>query len=174
MAILTNAQIANLLAVPKPISRKQVVHLKTKGKANGRGDVESKVRVVTSGRGRRTFQITASKKRRPLQFSIILSFSWYGRQINLIRCNGHHREHTNLIEERSKIGVQAIPANTFHIHVATHRYQLEPESDAEAYAEPTDRYFSFVGAIEFLCNHYGFYLEDDDYGSILPLFRDQP
>lgn len=69
------------------------------------------------------------------------------------------------------MGVRSIPANTCHIHMATHRYQLAGH-DAEWYAEPTAAYFSFCGAIEFIAGKFGFYIPDDPYGYLLPMFRD--
>ncbi|MEX2174409.1 MAG: hypothetical protein WD872_08605 [Pirellulaceae bacterium] len=170
MAILSDAKIALLLADPKPIRRRKLAWLKIPGKPNSRSEGE-RCLTITSDNGR-VFRVVACKKRRPFQFSIILAFTWYRQQINLVRCNGHHREHTNKIEDRTKSGVRGIPANTFHIHYATQRYQLAGQA-AESYAEPTSDYFSFESAIEFLCSRFGFYLSDDTYPMLYPLFGPQ-
>jgi hypothetical protein len=169
MAILQDIQIAALLADPKPILRGDIAKLKN-GKPNRRGEIEAKLPVTSKARKR--FTVTSALRSDPLKFSIILSYSYYGRHINLIRCNGHHREHTNVLEKASGEGIVHIPANTFHIHRATYRYQVA-DMDAEWYAEPTNGYFSFKGAVEFMCSNFGFYLKDDDYGCLYPLLKSE-
>ncbi len=78
-----------------------------------------------------------------LDFSVILtvrvpkSTAWF----RLRRYNGKSHEHTNQIKDQTFYG--------FHIHTATERYQdLGPREDS--YAEPTDRYGDFHGAMRCL------------------------
>ena len=60
--ILTDSQIANLLADPKPILRKQIALLKNKPTLNTRGDWEAKLRITA--KSRRTFIVIANHKKK--------------------------------------------------------------------------------------------------------------
>ena len=87
--------------------------------------------------------ILRQSKLNPLDFSIILAIRVpKSNQIfRLRRYNGKSHEHTNHIED--------VTFYDFHIHTATERYQqLGPREDA--YAEPTDRYGDFHGALRCL------------------------
>ena len=94
-----------------------------------------------------------------LDFSVILavrvpgSSQWFW----LRRCNGRH-EHTNRIE--------GVTFHDFHIHVATERYQ-EFGAREDAYAEPTDRYDDFDGALRCLIDEANF---SEPHGSQRGLF----
>ena len=79
----------------------------------------------------------------PLDFSIILAVRVPGsnRLFRLRRYNGKSHEHTNHIED--------VTFYDFHIHTATERYQ-EIGTREDAYAEPTDRYGDFYGALRCL------------------------
>jgi hypothetical protein len=99
-------------------------------------------------------------------FSIILSYVSRGKDINLIRCNGHHAAHTNFLEK------QQIPRNTAHIHQLTERYQLLGKP--EGYAEPTNEYHSAASALEYLCNRFSIIdrmNENDGYTKRYPLLE---
>ncbi len=76
-----------------------------------------------------------------LDFSVILA--WLppntSQIFRLRRYNGKSHEHTNTLERKTFYG--------FHIHMATERYQLQSGMDEDAYAEPTDRYADFQGAL---------------------------
>ena len=78
-----------------------------------------------------------------LDFSIILAVRIpQSTQIYRIRrYNGKSHEHTNIIEN--------ITFFDFHIHIATERYQ-EIGTREDAYAELTDRYGDFLGALQCL------------------------
>ena len=78
-----------------------------------------------------------------LNFSVILAVRVpQSNQIfRLRRYNGKSHEHTNHIE--------GMKFYDFHIHVATERYQ-EIGTREDAYAEPTDRYGDFQGALRCL------------------------
>ena len=75
-----------------------------------------------------------------LNFSVILAVRVpQSNQIfRLRRYNGKSHEHTNHIED--------VKFYDFHIHIATERYQ-EIGTREDAYAEPTDRYGDFQGAL---------------------------
>ena len=94
-----------------------------------RGDEGSKFRLIF-----RQNQIN------PLDFSIILAVrvSQSNQIFRLRRYNGKSHEHTNHIEDTTFYD--------FHIHIATERYQ-EFGTREDAYAEPTDRYGDFHGAL---------------------------
>lgn len=78
-----------------------------------------------------------------LNFSVILAVRVpQSNQIfRLRRYNGKSHEHTNHIE--------GMKFYDFHIHIATERYQ-EIGTREDAYAEPTDRYGNFQGALRCL------------------------
>ena len=78
-----------------------------------------------------------------LDFSVILAVRVPGSSqlFRLRRYNGKSQEHSNRIE-----GVEFYD---FHIHVATERYQ-EFGTREDAYAEPTDRYGDYSGALQCL------------------------
>jgi hypothetical protein len=75
----------------------------------------------------------------------------------LIRYNGKSHEHTNLIEGESLYD--------FHIHKATQRYQ-EIGAREDTFAEPTDRFADFQGAIKCLANDCGFQKPYDPQGKL--------
>ncbi len=98
-----------------------------------------------------------------LDFSIILGV--VSKETNLVfrlrRYNGKSHEHTNRIEGDSFYG--------FHIHTATERYQdLGPKEDS--FAEPTDRYGDFNGAVMCMIEDCGFRIQP---GSQTDLFEGQ-
>ena len=78
-----------------------------------------------------------------LDFSVILGIRipQSNQVFRLRRYNGKSHQHTNHIEASSFYD--------FHIHLATERYQ-EFGTREDAYAEPTDRYESFQGALSCL------------------------
>ena len=87
--------------------------------------------------------ILRQNKINPLDFSIILAVRVPGSNqiFRLRRYNGKSHEHTNHIED--------VTFYDFHIHVATERYQ-DIGTREDAYAEPTDRYGDFHGALRCL------------------------
>ena len=76
-----------------------------------------------------------------LDFSIILAVRvpQSNQVFRLRRCNGRSHEHTNHIE--------GVTFYDFHIHLATERYQALGAREDE-YAEPTDRYGDYRGALQ--------------------------
>lgn len=79
----------------------------------------------------------------PFDFSIILAVRVpsSNRLFRLRRHNGKSHEHSNRLEGTRFYG--------FHIHCATERYQ-ELGAREDSYAEPTDRYADWQGALECL------------------------
>ena len=88
-------------------------------------------------------QILSQNKINPLDFSVVLAVRVPGSSqlFRRRRYNGKSQEHTNRIE--------GVKFYDFHIHVATERYQ-EFGTREDAYAEPTDRYRDFHGAVRCL------------------------
>ena len=86
-----------------------------------------------------------------LDFSVILAYSVSSSsQVFLLRrYNGKSHEHTNKIERQTFYD--------FHIHFATERYQRSGWKD-EAYAEVTNRYGDFQGALDCLIQDCGLVL----------------
>ncbi len=167
--ILTDGQIAELLSEKKPITSSQVLALQHGLRRTNRNELESRL-TIQSDTGR-SYTIIATRRdpvRRPRGFSIKLNYVYFGKPINLIRCNGWHAPHQNFLEN------ETLPKNIFHVHYATERYQLSGvECCAEQYAKATDHFTSFEGAIEYTASpSFGFVLTDDDYGTRLPLFED--
>ena len=80
-----------------------------------------------------------------LDFSVILAVRVpaSNQVFRLRRYNGKSHEHTNHIED--------VTFYDFHIHFATERYQERGERE-DAYAEPTNRYGDFQGALRCLIN----------------------
>ena len=79
----------------------------------------------------------------PLDFSVILSvrIAQSNMVFRLRRYNGKSHEHTNHIERHTFYD--------YHVHMATERYQRAGRT-ADGYAEPTDRYSDFRGALRCL------------------------
>ncbi len=151
--VITDAQISAWLEERKPITAAQIKSLQNalKPKANRPDSLERNIAVRSlSGR---TFHIAARRHaKNQLDFSVRLSIYWRKKWINLIRCNGHHAPHTNAIERGT--ADWRIPAKTPHVHYATERYQLA-DMAIETFAKPAAGYVNFVGAVEYLCTHFG-------------------
>ena len=97
-----------------------------------------------NGDGESEFRLILRQNRiNPLDFPIILAVRVLGSNqvFRLRRYNGKSHEHTNHIED--------VTFYDFHIHMATERYQ-EIGTREDAYAEPTDRYGDFYGALRCL------------------------
>jgi hypothetical protein len=85
----------------------------------------------------------------PLDFSVILAFRPTGltQLFRLRRYNGKSHEHTNTLERSTFYD--------FHIHTATERYQ-DSGLREDTFAEPTDRFVDFQGAIRCMLDDCGF------------------
>jgi hypothetical protein len=104
---------------------------------------------LTGGGGNEFRVILRKNMVNPLDFSIILAVRVLGSNtiFRLRRYNGKSHEHTNHLE--------GVTFYDFHIHIATERYQ-EIGTREDAYAEPTDRYGDFNGALLCLLNDANF------------------
>jgi len=85
----------------------------------------------------------------PLDFSVILAYRppKSNQLFRLRRYNGKSHEHTNTLEGQTFYD--------FHIHTATERYQ-EADLREDWFAEPTDRYADFTGAVQCMLKNCGF------------------
>ena len=104
---------------------------------------------LASGAGNEFCVVLRKNTINALDFSIILAVRVPNSNtiFRLRRYNGKSHEHTNHIEGDTFYD--------FHIHVATERYQ-EIGTREDAYAEPTDRYGDFHGALECLLDDASF------------------
>ncbi|MDR1020143.1 MAG: hypothetical protein LBL73_05240 [Synergistaceae bacterium] len=84
----------------------------------------------------------------PNDFSVGLRITFQdGSKFNIMRCNGNHGRHKNLIEQERI-------EDLCHVHIATSRYIVSGLS-AEGFAENTSEYKTVEGALEYLmkrCN----------------------
>ncbi len=141
--MLTDEQIAALLAEPKrvvtdPLSslRRKGAHLEATAKvaADSNADFRVVVRVSTVN---------------PHNFSVILMHRPRGGVwLRLRRYNGRSHFHTNRLEGNRFYA--------YHIHTATERYAATGGADLESYAEATDRYADYRGAYRCLLRDCGF------------------
>ena len=102
------------------------------------GDNENKFRIIA----RQSNSI-------PLDFSVILTVivPSSNQNFRLRRYNGWTNPHINRIEREEVDG--------FHIHFATERYQRRGQKE-DSYAEQTDRYSDFDGALQCLIDDANF------------------
>ena len=132
----SDLEIASLVQERKPLPAdwRNRIHLRPKrghdeGQLDLSGDAKSEFRLIL-----RRSSIN------PLDFSIILAVRAPRSNVlfRLRRYNGRSHEHTNHIED--------VTFYDFHIHCATERYQ-EIGAREDAYADQTDRYGGFDGAL---------------------------
>lgn len=99
--------------------------------------------VVTGDNGNQFRIIVRQNYSKPLDFSVILTVvpPLSNLDFRLRRYNGWTNPHNNRIEKEEVHG--------FHIHYATERYQLRGLKE-DAYAQATDRYDDFDGALRCL------------------------
>ena len=148
---LTDAEISELLAEPKrcdgALLQKLVRNMRHK-KGPGAGYMENSIEIARlSPEEGRFYIIVRVNIENPLDFSVILGYSSGGSRIfRLRRCNGKSHEHTNRIEK--------VKFYDFHIHMATERYQRAGMKE-DRYAEVTDRYADFRGALRCLASDCG-------------------
>lgn len=117
---------------------------------------------LTGENGHQFRLILRQNRLNPLDFTVILAYcpAESNQIFRLCRYNGKSHAHTNRLEEKTFYG--------FHIHRATERYQ-ELGSAEDAYAELTDKYADFSGAISCLLKDCAFITESDKHPN---LFRD--
>ena len=92
-------------------------------------------------------------------FSIVLAVRvpQSNQLFRLRRCNGRSHEHTNHIE--------GVTFYDFHIHFATERYQALGARE-DAYAESTDRYGDYHGALQCLIADANFEVPPEPQGDL--------
>lgn len=135
----SDEEIAALVEERKPLPEDWRNRIRLRPK---RGHDERDLELTGDG-GAEFRLILRQNKINPLDFSIILAVRVpnSNQVFRLRRYNGKSHEHTNHIEDRTFYD--------FHIHMATERYQ-EIGTREDAYAEPTDRYGDFHGALRCL------------------------
>ena len=137
-SILSDAEIATLVAMPKTAPPNFRAKLKLKEKRETR---HKEAQVLCHGdNGERFFIRLRQNSLNVLDFSVILAFAMPGqsRLFRLRRLNGSSHPHTNPIERNRLVG--------FHRHMATERYQLLGMHE-ETYAEAATDYADIWGAL---------------------------
>lgn len=156
MAIVhTDHEIASLLCECKPLPTSWQHETKLVAKS---GHKENQLDV--QGEDGTAFRLILRQSTlNVLDFSIILASldSKSNRVFRLRRYNGKSHEHTNRIEQDTFYD--------FHIYKATERYQELGERE-DGYAEPTDRYESFQGALACLIEDAYFKFPVEPQGSL--------
>ena len=147
--IYTDAEIAALIAEPKPVTQRQGNFITRKlnryetATINVLGDAGSDFRVIFR-----------PNRQNPSNFSIVLAVQPVegGHIFHLRRYDGRHW-HRNRLESTSRNKDRFYD---FHIHTATERYQESSFPD-DGYAEVTDRYHDMDGAIKYMAGDAGLY-----------------
>lgn len=149
-AFLTDHEIEELIREPKPLGTNWRRRFATKAK-HGHRERELNVAGVC---GSQFKVILRESIPNPLGFSVILAYSppTTNQLFRLRRYNGKDHEHTNKLEKQSFFA--------FHIHAATERYQRSGFRE-DAFAEPTNRFSSFAGAVTCMLRDCGFVLPDN-------------
>ena len=145
-AFFSDNEIAGLIAEVKPLLPDWHSRMTLKPK---RGHREREVDVKGEG-GSRFRLILRQAALNPLDFPVILAVlvPKTNQVFRLLRCNGKSHEHTNRLERETFYD--------FHIHRATERYQKEEGYREDGYAEVTDKYSDFEGALGTLFDEGGF------------------
>jgi hypothetical protein len=154
-AQLTDAEIARLLAVSKPLLRDFRSRIQTRPK---RGHEERELDVAAED-GSSFRLILRRSVANALDFSVILAYRIPGTNqvFRLRRYNGKSHEHTNPLEGETFYD--------FHVHTATERYQ-DSGLREDTFAEPTDRFADFDGALRCLLTECGLVLPEDPQESL--------
>ena len=142
---LSDETIGSLLAEQKVLPEDFLAHAKLRYK-HGHKEFE---REITGEKGSAFRLVLRQSESNPLDFSIILLYlpKDSSQQFRLRRHNGKSHEHTNPLEKNTFYG--------FHIHTATSRYQQSGHRE-DTYAEETNRYADYHGAIECMLRDCGF------------------
>jgi len=135
----TDVEIADLIATAKSPTppRENLPELSTSGG-------HERASALFIGEDGNQFRVILRRSRiNPFDFSAILTVRVPNstRYFRLLRYNGRSHPHRNHLEGTKLHG--------FHIHRATERYQRSGHSE-DAYAESTDRYDSWEGAVSCL------------------------
>ena len=149
VAKYSDAEIAQLLTESKILPPRFLTWPKMKERT---GHKERDL-PVTGADGNEFKLILRQSNFNPLDFSIILAFRPPGTNqlFRLMRFNGKSHQHTNKLER--------VSFYDFHIHTATERYQ-EIGTREDAYAERTDRYSDYYGALQCMLSDCNFEITD--------------
>lgn len=147
---MTDEEIRSLIELPKIISQKNFAKLCALEPSSG---AYRRADVIIKGTEDVTFRVHGRLSiDDPSDFSAILSAKTRQQDIILIRCNGSSHDHHNFIEKNRIRGT--------HIHMATARYADMQRKD-EGYAEPTDEYSDYEGAVDYLMRLANISVNDD-------------
>ncbi|MBN2238416.1 MAG: hypothetical protein JW712_01475 [Dehalococcoidales bacterium] len=168
--ILTDEEIQQLLAEPKPLESKWESRLKLKQKtqeAFSQRDVS-----IQLSNGHVFTLVLRSNHLSPSDFSVILVFKdTDGSEYILRRHNGAHpSRHTNEYEKRYGLLNSHLPI-CHHRHLATERYQREGLK-IDGYAEKADDYNDIQSAQQAMINEAGFVIPLDE-GMQLDMLGDE-
>ena len=139
----TDAQIAELIAEPKRVTRRQVSLIQSRLNRRERATIKA------LGDDGSDFSVMFRPNwRKSSDFSIILAVQPVqgGHIFHLRRYDGRHW-HTNHLESTRRNKNRFFD---FHIHTATERYQESDSHDDEGYAEVTDQYRDIYGAFIYM------------------------
>ena len=149
--IYSDNEIAQLLAERKPLPSgwRESARLRSK---RGHSERELDISGADGGEFRLILRLNSLNS---LDFSVILAVMDTGsnRLFRLRRHNGKSHQHTNRIEGDTFYD--------FHIHMATERYQSAGGREDE-YAEVTDKYSDFHGALERMIKDANFEIPEGD------------
>ena len=142
--LLTNSEIAAFISETKPLEAGYLSKLQLRPKQGHR----ERELDIAGANGSEFRLILRQNLLNVLDFSVILAYSVKSSSqvFRLRRYNGKSHEHTNQIERQKFYD--------FHIHFATERYQQSGLRE-DAYAEVTNRYGDFQGALECLIQDCG-------------------
>ncbi|MDD5260312.1 MAG: hypothetical protein PHD76_00535 [Methylacidiphilales bacterium] len=143
----TDSEIQALLLEGKPLPADYALRVVTKAK---RGHRERELAVEGEAGSDFVLKLRQSSIN-PLDFSVILCVVPKGKneEFRLRRHNGKSHEHTNKLER--------VKMYDYHIHMATERYQRTGWEE-DSYAEPTNRYQDFQGALQSMLQDANFIL----------------
>ena len=155
-ARFTDAEIAQLLAEPKPLPDDYQARLQLRPRS-GHERAELDVRTPSGNRFR---ILLRQNMRNALDFSAIIAHAPSNSSLffRLRRYNGRSHEHTNRLEGTTFYD--------FHIHMATERYQALGAKE-ESFAEPSDRFADRHSALACLLDDCGFRRPDTPQLSLL-------
>lgn len=156
-ARLTDLEITALIGESKRLPDDYLARIQTKPK---RGHKERELD-VTGVNGSEFRLVLRQSLLNPLDFSVIPGYQIpnTNQTFRLRRYNGKSHEHTNAVENQTFYD--------FHIHTATQQYQ-EIGMREDSFAEPTDRFADFQGAIRCLLKDCGFVLPRELQGDLFP------
>lgn len=162
---LTDDFIKVLLKERKPIREDYRTRLPGTPRDPSRPDHRVSMRIIAdSGRQYRLW--VRQKQNDKKHFSAGLMVVYNKQELRLIRCNGFHGPHKNILEGTT------IPSHTCHVHWLTARYFAADPAKHDGFAEEASSLFTTVEeAIEYLVQSCGFYLANGPYRQPNPLFR---